>query len=117
MASAMASASSRTESRGAARARWADDITESSGSEYMLDFKPNYKAEKSGHKGGLAERVESALKERKQAKGQAWAANADTDVDPFLKVAVPKEIVCNEHGNSSTIKQQHSLFHVSISRT
>ena len=88
--------------------RWSDDAaTESSGEEYMEDFKAKYKAAKSGHKGGLQERCEVVLLEQvdTNARLKTWLNKVEKpeEVQQAMKVKVPKEIVCNEHGDSSTI--------------
>ena len=88
--------------------RWSDDAgTESSGEEYMEEFQARYKATKSGHKGGLHERCEVARQEFADTKGhrKTWQTKIahPEEVQEAMKVKVPKEIVCNEHGDSSTI--------------
>ena len=90
------------------RMRWSDEAgTESSGEEYMEDFKAKYKAAKSGHKGGLHERCEVVLREQVDTKAhlKTWLNKVEKpeEVQEAMKVKVPKEIVCSEHGNSSTI--------------
>ena len=86
---AMASAGSRLP-RGMP---WSDEASASSGEEYMEDFKAGYKAERSGHKGGLQERVQTAQKEQLQKgkKLQTWVAKAKEPVDKAMRVAVRKE--------------------------
>ena len=89
------------------RMRWDDAGTESSGEEDMEDFKARYKAEKSGHRGGLRERCDVVLQEQVDKKGHSktWLNKVEKpeEVQQAMKVKVPKEIVCNEHGDSSTI--------------